>query len=116
MSDNAPLSRLELEQFRLKANILALKAMMRTLSSLFAASSPAHAQALKEAFAGMRDTNTRLVLSELDPVSSDMIASEYQGIVEDLLHFIENGVAAVGEAQPRAGSGAAAAEVAEAVA
>ncbi len=98
MHDHAPLSRLELEQFRMKAGILALKAVMRTLGSLFAANSPAHAQALKEAFAGLRDTSARLVLSELDPASSDMIASEYQGIVDDLLRFIENGVAATAAA------------------
>jgi hypothetical protein len=97
MSDHIPLNRMELEQFRLKANILALKAMLRTLSGLFAASSPAHAQAMQDAFGRMRDTSARLVLTELDPASSDMIASEYQAIVDDLLRFIENGLAAAGD-------------------
>jgi hypothetical protein len=92
MANAAPINRLELEHFRLKATILALKAMMRTMCGLFASCSPVHEQALHEAFARMRLTNAKLVLNELDPASSDMVASEYQAIMESLLVFIENGL------------------------
>jgi hypothetical protein len=99
MPSTAPLSRLELEHFRLKSNILALKAVMRTMFALFASCSPVHEQATREAFNRLRDSGDKLVLTEFDPASSDMLTSEYQAIMEDLLRFIENGMNKAGRSE-----------------
>ena len=82
----------ELEIFKLKAQLEALRVLVRMLYSGLANSSPAAAHAAREKFASLRLEHSKIVLKDIAPEYSDMLSSEYQSALEDLLSFIENGI------------------------
>jgi hypothetical protein len=47
---------------------------------------------LRSAFVGLRKTHASLVLKELGAVGSDMVTSEYQSLMEELLNSVEKGI------------------------
>jgi hypothetical protein len=87
-----PINTQELNAFRDRATLVALKVMIRTLCAVMAAQSPEQAKALRSAFVGLRKTHASLVLKELGAVGSDMVTSEYQSLMEELLNFVEKGI------------------------
>jgi hypothetical protein len=87
-----PTSSQELNAFRDRATLVALKVMLRTLCTVIAAQSPEQAKALRSTFVGLRKTHASLVLKELGAVGSDMVTSEYQNLMEELLSFVEKGL------------------------
>ena len=82
----------ELEFFRLKVQLEALRVLMRGLYTGLANSSPTAAQAFRESFAKLRKEHGKITFKGLFPEYSDMLASEYQEALEDLLSFIEAGL------------------------
>jgi hypothetical protein len=82
----------ELEQFRLKAQLEALRVLVRGLYTGLANSSPCAAASLRVRFADLRKSHSQVVLKGVDPAYSDMLAAEHQNALEDLLSFIEEGI------------------------
>lgn len=82
----------ELEIFKLKAQLEALRVLVRGLYTALANNSPSEAQALRGQFAALRLDHSKIVLKGVSPEYSDMLSSEYQSSLEDLLSFIESGI------------------------
>ena len=81
----------DLSAIRQSAKIEALATLVRALYTAQARSSPAAAHELRQAFAYLRQEHGKVVLKNLHPAVSDMIASENQAVMEDLLVYIESG-------------------------
>jgi hypothetical protein len=81
----------ELSAIRQGAKIEALATLVRAIYTAQARSSPSNALALREAFAHLRQEHGKVVLKNLHPATSDMLAAEYQTAMEDLLSYIESG-------------------------
>jgi hypothetical protein len=82
----------ELEMFRLKVRVEALRVLVRGLYTGLANSSPNGGQAVRERFAALRAKHSKVVISGIAPEYSDMLASEYEEALEDLLKYIESGL------------------------
>jgi hypothetical protein len=87
-----PMSAKELSIFRDRVNILSIKVVLRTLCAVVVHQSDNNLFNLHHAFGELRKTHERLVVQGLNAASSDMLAAEYQSVMEDLLVFIENGL------------------------
>ena len=81
----------ELETFRLKAKIEAIHVLLRMLYTGLANSAPSGPQPYRDQFASLRREHGKIALKGLDPVTSDLIAAEYQEALDDLLTYIEAG-------------------------
>ena len=81
----------ELETFRMKMDIQALQLVLRGLYSELASGSPVANEAYRAAFATLREAQAKVVLRDVNPAYSDMLASEYQDALSELLDFIEAG-------------------------
>ena len=79
----------ELEIYRLKVQMEALRVVVRIIVGGLARSSPIVAQRLLEQFASLRLEHSQIALKGVDPGVSDLAAAEYQEALEDLLSFIE---------------------------
>jgi len=82
----------ELEIFRLKVRVEALRVLVRGLYTGLANSSPTAKQALRERFAILRKEHSRIVLKGIAPEYSDMLSSEYQEALDEFLKDIESGL------------------------
>ena len=81
----------ELEHFRLKAQLEALRILVRGLYTGLANGSPSASENLRLRFAELRKSHSQVVLKTVNPAYSDMLAAEHQSALEDLLSFIETG-------------------------
>jgi hypothetical protein len=79
----------ELESFRMKMQLEALRVLVQGLYSALANSSPEASANLRERFAELRRSHGQVVIKGVDPAYSDMLAAEYQSALEDLLSSIE---------------------------
>jgi hypothetical protein len=82
----------ELRTFRDRVDILSVKVLLRTLFTVVAHQSENNLQNLHSAFSELRKTHERLVIKGIDAATSDMIAAEYQSVMENMLVFLENGL------------------------
>ena len=82
----------ELEIFRLKVQLEALRVVVRALLTGIANSSPDGPQILRERFAELRNKHSKITIPGLRTGYSDMLTAEYQEALEDLLSFIEAGL------------------------
>ena len=82
----------ELELFKVKAQVLALQVMLRGLYTGLAKGSPSAASSLREEFSALRKDHAKIAIPNLPPEYSDMLSSEYQAALNDLLCFIEDGL------------------------
>jgi len=81
----------ELEILRLKLRIEILQLLLRKLYTGLANSSPAAGQAFRDQFSALRQEHSKIVLRQVSPAYSEMIAAEYQEALEDVLSDIESG-------------------------
>lgn len=82
----------ELEALRIKAQLEALRVLMRMLYTGLANSSSSAAIEARAKFAALRQEHGRVVLSDRSAVESDMVTAEFQEALDDLLTYIESGI------------------------
>ena len=81
----------DLELWRLKAKIEAIRVLLRVLYTGMANSSPTGAESLRDRFAALRQDHGRITFPGLPPEYSDALSAEYQEALDDLLTSIESG-------------------------
>lgn len=81
----------ELEIIRLKAQLEALRVLVRFLYIALGNSSHTAATTLLAKFQELRQEHGNIVLSDRPAVESDMVAAEYQEALNEFLSFIESG-------------------------
>jgi hypothetical protein len=82
----------ELEIFRLKVQLEALRVIVRALFLTIAKSSTTGPQILQDRFDDLRREHGKIMIPGLRPGYSDMLSAEYQEALKDLLSFIESGL------------------------
>jgi hypothetical protein len=81
----------ELKLLRLEVRIEALNMLVRMLYAGLANISPEATKALRRQFEILRREHSTISLPGVSPEYSDLISSEYQDALDDLLEFIEDG-------------------------
>jgi hypothetical protein len=82
----------QLEIFRLKVQLEALRVLVRGLFTGIANSSPTGPDTMRQRFAELRNEHGKIVLKGAPPEYSDMLTAEYQEALDNLLSFIEGGL------------------------
>ena len=80
---------LELMQIKIKTEILLT--LLRGLYTGLANSSPTAMEGIKQNFANLRKQHSLVTIKGLSAEYSDLVSSETQEALEDVLSFIENG-------------------------
>ncbi len=81
----------ELEILRLKVKIEVLHVLLRGLYTGLANSSPNGARAYRDRFSMLRLEHAKIVIPGVPPEYSDLVAAEYQEVLDDTLSDIESG-------------------------
>lgn len=82
----------ELEVLRVKLQIEAIYVLIRGLYTGLANISPTSAQGYRHQLERLRQKHSKIALKNVRPEYSDLVASEYQAILNDLLSYIESGI------------------------
>lgn len=82
---------MDLEILRLKAQLEAVRVLLRGVYTLLANSSSAAARGFRDQFEKLQQEHQKIALQKVDPAISDLMAAEYQEALSDLISFIQEG-------------------------
>ena len=81
----------ELANIRLNARVEILTTMMRGLYVALAHTAPSVADSMRETFSKLRTSSLQMTLNDTHPAMSDLLAGEYQEVLNEILTFFEDG-------------------------